>query len=99
METKNAEIELHNGFPNPVGEGNLLVGIITAGIVHEDALLLIGEQEVKMYKIETIRDSVDDVVRIQFEVERNLNPEISWWKLFGSKIKVKNTTHNNGYSK
>ncbi|MFT6921561.1 MAG: hypothetical protein ACJA1C_000558 [Crocinitomicaceae bacterium] len=94
MMNREAEILLHNGFPNHGGEGNLLVGIVSKGQIEKDAVLIIDQREIMMSKIQVREDSEWNVTRIEFEVDRNLNPPIYWWKLYKSKIKVKNTAGN-----
>lgn len=89
-----AEILLHNGFPNHGGDGDLLVGVILNGQISKDAFLLIEDREIKMSKIEIREDLRDNVTRIEFEVNRKIDPPVNWWKLYNTKIKVKNTTYN-----
>jgi len=86
-----AEILLQNGFPNHGGDGDLLVGIISKGQIEKDAIMIINSREIKMSKIHIKYDPDWDVTRVQFEVDKNINPPILWWKLYKSKIKVKNT--------
>ena len=94
MKNQEAEILLHNGFPNHGGEGDLLVGIISKGKIEQDAVLIIDEREIQMSKIQVRDDSEWNVTRIEFEVDRNICPPIYWWKLYYNKIKVKNTSYN-----
>jgi len=94
MENQEAEILLQNGFPNHGGQGDMLVGIILKGQVEEDAFLIIEGRKVKMSKIQIQEDLKWNVTRIEFEVERNIKPPVYWWKLYNSKIEVKNTTDN-----
>lgn len=82
------EILLRNGFPNHLGEGDLLVGIISKGEVQKNAVLIIEGREVKMRKIQIREDS--GVASIEFEVDRNIEPPVNWSKLYNSRIKVKN---------
>jgi len=88
---KNPEIQLHNGFSNHGGEGDLLVGIITKGSIAEDAVLIIEDRKIEMSKIQIHEDLDWNVTRIEFEVERNLESPVYWWKLYNSKLGVRNT--------
>ncbi len=55
MMNEEAEILLHNGFPNHGGEGDLLVGIVSKGQIEKDAVLIIDQREVMMSNVCPLR--------------------------------------------
>ncbi len=92
MKEVTSEIVLHNGFPNQGDDGILLVGILSKGEVLENAVLKVGDREIKMNKIKIREDAEHKVFRIEFEVDRNIEPPVNWWKLYQNRVEVKNTT-------
>jgi hypothetical protein len=87
-------VKITNGFPNVSGIGNILTGKIIVGeIKTNDLLLLDNGIEVPIVEVE-LMDVIPEQRNFAITIPREFDNSEVWHKLYGTELKIKNTTYN-----